>query len=52
MRVTTETRRVLEMQHFTPAYMKGWSYVQTDVGRMYVLHTDDFVKTKISWMHR
>ena len=33
--------RVLEMQNFTPAYKKGWTYVR-----------DDFVRTKISWMHR
>ena len=52
MRVTTEMRGVLERQHFTPAYMKGWRYVRTDVGHMYVLRTDDFVRTKIYWMHR
>ena len=52
MRVTTEMHRVLERQHFTPAYMKGWRYVRTDVRYMYVLCTDDFVRTKIYWMHR
>ena len=36
--------RVLEMQNFTPAYMNGWTYVRT--------LTDDFLRTKISWMHR
>ena len=37
--------RVLEMQNFTPTYIKGWTYVQT-YGR--------FSKNqiKISWMHR
>ena len=35
--------RVLEMQNFTPAYMKGY-YVLT--------RTDDFLRTKIHWMHR
>ena len=39
---TTEKSGVLEMQSFTPAYMKGWTYVRKD----------DFVRTKISWMHR
>ena len=36
--------RVLEMQNFTPAYVNGWTYVRT--------RTDDFLRTKISWMHR
>ena len=44
MRFTTKTgARVLEMRKFTLAYMKEW----TDERR-----TDDFVRTKISWMHR
>ena len=34
--------RVLEMQNFTPAYMKRWTYVRT--------RTDDFLRTKISRM--
>ena len=42
MGFTVETLGVLEMQNFTPAYMKGWTYVRTD----------DFVTTKISWIHR
>ena len=42
LRFTAETRRVLEMQDFTPTYMKVW----TDVG------TDDFVRTEISRMRR
>ena len=42
LRFTAETRRVLEMQDFTPTYMK----VRTDVG------TDDFVRTEISRMRR
>ena len=42
MRFTAKTCRVLEMQNFTPDYMKGWTYV----------HMDNFVRTKISWMHR
>ena len=29
MPFTAETRRVLEMQNFTPAYMKGWTYLHT-----------------------
>ena len=33
---------VLEMQNFTPSYIKGWTYVRTD----------DFVRTKMSWLHR
>ena len=36
--------RVLEMQNFNPAYMKGWTYVRT-----YSVY-DDFLRTKISWM--
>ena len=52
MRVTTEMHGVLERQHFTPAYMKGWRYVRTDVGHMYVLRTDDFVRAKLYWMDR
>ena len=36
--------RVLEMKNFTLAYMKGWTYGRT--------RTDDFLKTKMSWMHR
>ena len=45
MQFTAETSgyRVLEMQNFTPAYMKGWR----TYGR-----TDDRLITKISWMHR
>ena len=42
MGFTAETLGVLEMQNLTPAYMKGWTYVRTD----------DFVTTKISWIHR
>ena len=42
MRFTAETLALLEMQNFTTAYMKGWTYV----------NTDDFVITQISWMHR
>ena len=42
LRFTAETRGVLEMQNFTPICMKVW----TQVG------TDNFVRTKISWMHR
>ena len=42
MGFTAETLGVLEMQNLTPAYMKGWTY----------LRTDDFVTTKISWIHR
>ena len=30
MRFTAETLALLEMQNFTPAYMKGWTYVNTD----------------------
>ena len=44
MRFTAETCRnvrVLEMQNFIPAYMRGWTYV-----------TVDLLRTKISWMHR
>ena len=33
--------RVLEMQNFIPAYMKGCVDVRTD----------DFLRTKTSWMH-
>ena len=33
---------VLEMQNFTPSDIKGWTYVRTD----------DFVRTKMSWLHR
>ena len=33
MQFTAETSRVLEMQNFIPAYMKGWTYVRTD-GRL------------------
>ena len=33
------------MQNSTPAYMKGWD-VRTDV-----IHTDDFLRTQISWNH-
>ena len=36
--------RVLEMQNSTPAYVKGYTYVLT--------RTDDFLRTKIYWMHR
>ena len=36
--------RVIKIENFTPAYMKGWAYVHT--------RTDDFRTTKISWMHR
>ena len=36
--------RVPEMQNFTPAYMKGCTYVRT--------RTDNFLRTKFSWMHR
>ena len=36
--------RVLEMQNSTTAYMKGYTYVLT--------RTDDFLRTKIYWMHR
>ena len=36
--------RVPEMQNFTLAYMKGCTYVRT--------RTDDFLRTKFSWMHR
>ena len=44
MRFTAKTgARVLEMRKFTLAYMKEW----TDERR-----TADFVRTKISWMHR
>ena len=46
MRFTAETRGVLEMQNFIPAYMEGVD-VRTDVPSM-----DDFLRTKISWMHR
>ena len=42
LRFTAETCGVLEMQDFTPTYMKVW----TDVG------TDDFVRTEISRMRR
>ena len=42
MGFTAETLGVLELQNFTPAYIKGCTYVRTD----------DFVTTKISWMHR
>ena len=42
MGFTAETLGVLEMQNLTPTYMKGWTYVRTD----------DFVTTKISWIHR
>ena len=37
MRFTAETCGC-----FTPAYMKGWTYVRTD----------NFLRTKISWTHR
>ena len=36
--------RVLEMQNSTLAYVKGYTYVLT--------RTDDFLRTKIYWMHR
>ena len=36
--------RVLEMQNFTPAYMKGYTYILT--------RTDDFLRTKLYWIHR
>ena len=42
MGFTAETLGVLEIQNLTPAYMKEWTCVRTD----------DFVTTKISWMHR
>ena len=42
-RIYRRDARVLEMQNFTPAYMKG--------GRIYG-RTDDFLRIKISWMHR
>ena len=34
------------MQNFTPAYMKGADLRAT------VLRMDDFLRTKISWIHR
>ena len=34
--------RVLDMQNFTSAYLKGWTYVRTDY----------FLRTKISLIHR
>ena len=36
-----QNAQVLEMQNFTPAYISG-----VDV------RADDFLRTKISWMHR
>ena len=43
-RFTFRNGRVLEMQNSTPAYVKGYTYVLT--------RTDDFLRTKIYWMHR
>ena len=31
LRFTAETRGVLEMQDFTPAYMKVWTHVSTEI---------------------
>ena len=42
MRFTAETRWYLKLK-FHPAHMSGWTYVRT--------LTDDFLRTKISWMH-
>ena len=43
---TAKSSGMLEMKNFTSANMKGRTYVRTD-GR-----ADDYVTTKISWMHR